>query len=86
MKQLPAQFGEMKQNFSAVIAEMKQNFTAQIDDLKKENARIDKAAKEMFSLLEKIAENSQEQPIEQPLKWEEMTPLQQFRALKQKQN
>lgn len=75
MKQLPAHFGEMKQSFAA-----------QIDELKATVATQEKALKEMFSLLEKVADNSQEPPIEQPLKWEEMTPLQQFRAMKTKQN
>lgn len=75
MKQLPAQFGEMKQNFAAQIDELKATITKQ-----------DAALKEMFSLLEKVAEFSQEQPIETPVKWEDMTPLQKFRAQKSKQN
>lgn len=61
-------------------------FSAQDDRIKKLNDTIEKqnaTIKEMFSLLETVANTSVQKPIETAKKsWDEMTPLEQFRAQK----
>lgn len=54
---------------------------AQVDDLKKQVSNYQTAVKEMFSLVETISNNSIEKPKER-LKWDDMNPLQKFRANK----
>lgn len=44
------------------------------------------AQKLMFELVEQIANSSETRPEEEPTAWENMTPLQRFRAQKAKQN
>ena len=65
----------------AMSLQQQDNLTAQIDDLKKQVANYQTAVKEMFSLVETISNNSIEKPKER-LKWDEMNPLQKFRANK----
>jgi uncharacterized coiled-coil protein SlyX len=81
MKKLPGMFSEMEQGFAAAktdIAQLKQTIDAQ-------NATIEKQAetlKQMFSLVETIANSSIEQPTEKVKAFEEMSPLEKFRAQK----
>jgi uncharacterized coiled-coil protein SlyX len=81
MKKLPGMFSEMEQGFAAAktdIAELRSNIA-------KQNGTIEKQAealKQMFSLVETIANSSIEQPTEPVKSFEEMSPLEKFRAQK----
>ena len=81
MKKLPGMFSEMEQGFAAAKTD--------IDVLKKtiaeQSATIEKQAetlKQMFSLVETIANSSIEQPTEKVKSFEEMSALEKFRAQK----
>jgi uncharacterized coiled-coil protein SlyX len=81
MKKLPGMFSEMEQGFAAAktdIAELRSTIA-------KQNGTIEKQAealKQMFSLVETIANSSIEQPTEPVKSFEEMSPLEKFRAQK----
>jgi hypothetical protein len=74
MKKLPGQFSAIELSFAEHAAEVK--------ELKNTIEKQDQALKQMFSLVEKIANNSIEKPIEKVRSFEEMTPLEKFRAQK----
>jgi len=74
MKKLPGQFSAIELSFAEQAEEVK--------ELKKTIQKQDEALKQMFSLVEKIANNSVEKPIEKVRSFEEMTPLEKFRAQK----
>lgn len=81
MKKLPGMFSEMEQGFAAAKTD--------IDVLKKtiaeQSTTIEKQAetlKQMFSLVETIANSSIEQPTEKVKSFEEMSALEKFRAQK----
>lgn len=81
MKKLPGMFSAMEQGFAAAktdIVQLKQTIA-------KQNSTIEKQAetlKQMFSLVETIANSSIEQPTEKVKEFEEMSPLEKFRASK----
>ncbi len=81
MKKLPGMFSEMEQGFAAAktdISELKATIA-------KQSATIEKQAetlKQMFSLVETIANSSIEQPTEKVKSFEEMSALEKFRAQK----
>jgi len=78
----PAAQETMKAEFEALKAE----FAEQKDELKKlkealEASKNPEPLKQMFSILEELAAEPKQAPAE-PTKWEDMTPLQRFRAQK----
>jgi hypothetical protein len=73
MKCLPAKMEALQVELSAAKIE--------VDELKKEINSQKEGFKMMFELVEKLAEAPTEAPAED-VKWEDMTPLQKFRALK----
>jgi len=81
MKKLPGMFSEMEQGFAAAktdIAELKQTIAEQKNTIEKQAETL----KQMFSLVETIANSSIEQPTEKVKAFEEMSPLEKFRAQK----
>jgi HAMP domain-containing protein len=74
MKKLPGMFSAINQDFAATKNE--------ISDLKKTIETQKESLKQMFSLLEKIANNSIEKPIEKVKSFDDMTALEKFRAQK----
>jgi hypothetical protein len=74
MKKLPGMFSAINADFAATKNE--------IADLKKTIATQKESLKQMFSLVEKIAQSSIEKPIEKVKSFDEMTPLEKFRAQK----
>jgi hypothetical protein len=74
MKKLPGQFSAIELSFAEQAEEVK--------ELKKTIQKQEEALKQMFNLVEKIANNSIEKPIEKVRSFEEMTPLEKFRAQK----
>jgi hypothetical protein len=67
------------------FSEIEQSFQSHKEDVSKIKTTIDSQAetiKQMFSLLEKIANTSIEKPIEKTKSFDEMTPLEKFRATK----
>ena len=76
MKQLPSKFSEMQSGFDAQKSE--------IDELKKVVEHQKETIKEMFALVEKLAEAPIEKPTEKVKTFDEMSPLEQFRATKRK--
>jgi uncharacterized coiled-coil protein SlyX len=81
MKKLPGMFSAMEQGFAAA----KTDISELRSTIAKQNATIEKQAetmKQMFSLVETIANSSIEQPTEKVKAFEEMSPLEKFRAQK----
>lgn len=74
MKKLPGMFSEMEIG----VSELKKL----VEDQAKKIAVQQESLKQMFSLVETIAGNSIEAPKEQSKTFEEMTPLEKFRAQK----
>lgn len=67
------------------FSEIEQSFASHKTEVEKLKTTIDSQAqtiKEMFALVEKIANTSIEKPIEKTRSFEEMTPLEKFRATK----
>jgi len=81
MKKLPGMFSEMEQGFASAksdIAELKQTIAEQKNTIAKQTETL----KQMFSLVETIANTSVEQPVEKVKTFEEMSALEKFRASK----
>lgn len=74
MKKLPGKFNEMQTG----VNELKKL----VEDQAKTIATQQESLKQMFSLVETIANNSIEAPKEQVKSFEEMTPLEKYRAQK----
>ena len=74
MKKLPGMFSAINADFAATKNE--------IADLKKTIATQKESLKQMFSLVEKIAQSSIERPIEKVKSFDELSPLEKFRAQK----
>jgi len=74
MKKLPGKFSAIELCFAEQAEEVK--------ELKKTIKKQEEALKQMFSLVEEMANNSIEKPIEKARSFEEMTPLEKFRAQK----
>jgi len=81
MKKLPGKFSEMEQVFAAAktdIDELKQTIADQKSTIEKQAETL----KQMFHLVETIANSSIQQPTEKVKSFEEMSPLEKFRAQK----
>ena len=81
MKKLPGKFSEMEQVFAAAktdIDELKATIADQKNTIEKQAETL----KQMFSLVETIANSSVQQPTEPVKSFEEMSPLEKFRAQK----
>lgn len=81
MKKLPGKFSEMEQVFAAAktdIDELKATIADQKNTIEKQAETL----KQMFSLVETIANSSVQQPTEPVKSFEEMSPLEKFRASK----
>ena len=81
MKKLPGMFSEMEQGFAAAktdIAQLKQTIAEQKNTIDKQSETL----KQMFSLMETIANTSVQQPTEKVKSFEEMSALEKFRAQK----
>lgn len=81
MKKLPGMFSEMEQGFAAAktdIADLK----ATIDEQKNTIEKQAETLKQMFHLVETIANASVQPPVEPVKSFDEMTPLEKFRAQK----
>jgi uncharacterized coiled-coil protein SlyX len=81
MKKLPGMFSEMEQGFAAAktdIAQLKQIIAEQKNTIDKQSETL----KQMFSLMETIANTSVQQPVEKVKSFEEMSALEKFRAQK----
>lgn len=81
MKKLPGMFSEMEQGFAAAktdIADLK----ATIDEQKNTISKQAETLKQMFHLVETIANASVQPPVEPVKSFDEMTPLEKFRAQK----
>lgn len=74
MKKLPGMFSDMENGVNA----LKEIVEKQAKTIENQQESL----KQMFSLVEKIANNSIEAPKEQSKMFEEMTPLEKFRAQK----
>ena len=74
MKKLPGMFSDMENGVNA-LKELVENQAKTIENQQE-------SLKQMFSLVEKIANNSIEAPKEQSKIFEDMTPLEKFRAQK----
>jgi len=81
MKKLPGMFSEMEQGFAAAktdIAQLKQTIAEQKNTIDKQSETL----KQMFHLVETIANTSVQQPTEKVKSFEEMSALEKFRASK----
>jgi len=81
MKKLPGMFSDFQQGFAAAktdIAQLKQTIAEQKNTIAKQTETL----KQMFSLVETIANTSVEQPVEKVKTFEEMSALEKFRASK----
>lgn len=81
MKKLPGMFSEMEQGFAAAktdIAELRST----IDEQKNTIAKQAETLKQMFSLVETIANASVQPPVEPVKSFDELSPLEKFRAQK----
>jgi len=74
MKKLPGMFSAINADFAATKNE--------IADLKKTIAAQKETLKQMFALVEKMGNNSIEKPIEKAKSFDELSPLEKFRAQK----
>lgn len=74
MKKLPGMFSDMENGVNAL--------KALVENQAKTIENQQESLKQMFSLVEKIANNSIEAPKEQSKIFEDMTPLEKFRAQK----
>ena len=81
MKKLPGMFSEMEQGFAAAktdIAELRST----IDEQKNTIAKQAETLKQMFQLVETIANSSIQSPVEPVKSFDELSPLEKFRAQK----
>ncbi len=81
MKKLPGMFSDMQQGFAAAktdIIELKQTIAEQKNTIEKQAETL----KQMFSLVETIANTSVEKPVEKVKTFDEMSALEKFRASK----
>ena len=81
MKKLPGMFSEMEQGFAAAktdIAELRST----IEDQKNTIAKQAETLKQMFHLVETIANSSVQPPVEPVKSFDELSPLEKFRAQK----
>jgi hypothetical protein len=81
MKKLPGMFSDFQQGFAAAktdIAQLKQTVADQKNTIDKQSETL----KQMFSLVETIANSSVQQPTEKVKSFEEMSALEKFRASK----
>jgi len=81
MKKLPGMFSEMEQGFAAAktdIVQLKQTIAEQKNTIDKQSETL----KQMFSLVETIANTSVQQPTEKVKSFDEMSALEKFRASK----
>lgn len=81
MKKPPGMFSEMEQGFAAAktdIAELKSTIEAQKNTISKQTETL----KQMFHLVETIANSSIQSPVEPVKSFDELSPLEKFRAQK----
>jgi uncharacterized coiled-coil protein SlyX len=81
MKKLPGMFSDFQQGFAAAktdIAQLKQTVADQKNTIDKQSETL----KQMFSLVETIANSSVQTPAEPVKGFDEMSPLEKFRAQK----
>jgi uncharacterized coiled-coil protein SlyX len=81
MKKLPGMFSDMQQGFASAkndIAELKQTIADQKNTIAKQSETL----KQMFSLVETIANSSVQSPAEPVKGFDELSPLEKFRAQK----
>lgn len=81
MKKLPGMFSDMQQGFAAAktdIIELKQTIAEQKNTIAKQTETL----KQMFSLVETIANSSVQSPAEPVKGFDELSPLEKFRASK----
>jgi uncharacterized coiled-coil protein SlyX len=81
MKKLPGMFSDFQQGFAAAktdIAQLKKTIAEQKNTIDKQSETL----KQMFSLMETIANTSVQQPTEKVKSFEEMSALEKFRASK----
>ena len=81
MKKLPGKFSEIEVGFAAAKSEIDQ-LKQTIADQKSTIENQGETLKQMFSLVETIANSSIEQPTEKVKSFEEMSALEKFRAQK----
>lgn len=81
MKKLPGMFSEMEHGFAAAktdIAELRSTVNEQKNTIAKQTETL----KQMFQLVETIANTSMQAPVEPVIAFDDMSPLEKFRAQK----